>query len=86
MPPMTDTESYVIAPSILSANLACLGKEVDAVIAAGADFIHIDVMDKPLCSKPEFWSACYQGTARLWGIGTIGCSLNDQSGRSSDYR
>ena len=37
--------NYIIAPSILSANLACLGKEVDQVIEAGAGFIHIDVMD-----------------------------------------
>jgi ribulose-phosphate 3-epimerase len=34
-----------IAPSILSANFARLGAEVDAVIAAGADVIHFDVMD-----------------------------------------
>jgi ribulose-phosphate 3-epimerase len=34
-----------IAPSILSANFACLGAEVDAVLAAGADSIHVDVMD-----------------------------------------
>jgi ribulose-phosphate 3-epimerase len=34
-----------IAPSILSANFARLGEEVDAVIAAGADVIHFDVMD-----------------------------------------
>jgi len=36
---------YLIAPSILAADLACLGKEVDSVIEAGADMIHIDVMD-----------------------------------------
>lgn len=34
-----------IAPSILSANFAKLGEEVDAVLAAGADIIHFDVMD-----------------------------------------
>ena len=34
-----------IAPSLLSADFARLGEEVTAVIAAGADLIHFDVMD-----------------------------------------
>lgn len=34
-----------IAPSILSADFADLGREVKAVADAGADYIHIDVMD-----------------------------------------
>ncbi len=39
---MTD---YLIAPSILAANFARLGEEVDNVLAAGADIVHFDVMD-----------------------------------------
>lgn len=36
---------YKIAPSILSADFARLGEEVDAVLEAGADMVHFDVMD-----------------------------------------
>ncbi|MBQ1425874.1 MAG: ribulose-phosphate 3-epimerase [Succinivibrionaceae bacterium] len=38
-------KEYWIAPSILSANFAKLGEEVDNVLSAGADVIHFDVMD-----------------------------------------
>lgn len=40
-----DMKKFFIAPSILSANFAYLGKEVEEVTQAGADIIHIDVMD-----------------------------------------
>ncbi|MBW6389567.1 ribulose-phosphate 3-epimerase [Billgrantia antri] len=36
---------FLIAPSILSADFARLGEEVDNVLAAGADIVHFDVMD-----------------------------------------
>ncbi len=38
-------KEFLIAPSILSANFASLGEEVDNVLAAGADVVHFDVMD-----------------------------------------
>jgi ribulose-phosphate 3-epimerase len=39
------TMDYWIAPSILSADFACLGADVAKVLAAGADVVHFDVMD-----------------------------------------
>ena len=42
---MSPSRTYRIAPSLLSADFACLGEEVRNVVAAGADLIHFDVMD-----------------------------------------
>lgn len=43
---MSDADrEFLIAPSILSADFARLGEEVDQVLAAGADIVHFDVMD-----------------------------------------
>lgn len=38
-------KKVMISPSILSADFACLGQEIAAIDAAGADMIHLDVMD-----------------------------------------
>ncbi|MBI2872091.1 MAG: ribulose-phosphate 3-epimerase [Chloroflexi bacterium] len=42
---MSDTPSVKIAPSILSADFARLGEQVAEATAAGADYIHVDIMD-----------------------------------------
>jgi ribulose-phosphate 3-epimerase len=42
---MANSKDFKIAPSILSADFARLGEEVDNVLAAGADIVHFDVMD-----------------------------------------
>ena len=42
---MVSEARILIAPSVLSANFADLGREVRAVTDAGADLIHVDIMD-----------------------------------------
>ena len=37
--------TYKLSPSILAADITCLGQEVKTAQSAGADYIHIDVMD-----------------------------------------
>ncbi|STP17222.1 ribulose-phosphate 3-epimerase [Escherichia coli] len=49
-------KQYLIAPSILSADFARLGEDTAKALAAGADVVHFDVMDKPLCSQSDDWA------------------------------
>ncbi|GIT24035.1 MAG: hypothetical protein CM1200mP41_00790 [Gammaproteobacteria bacterium] len=69
-----------ISASILAADVACLGDEVDHVLLAGAGRVHLDVMDHHYVPNLTFGPLVCEGLSTTWNRGADRCSFDGETG------
>jgi len=77
---LNESDAVAVAPSILSADFSRLGEEIRAVERAGADFLHIDIMDGHFVPNLTFGPMIVEAIAKLANIPLITHLMIDAPG------